>query len=160
MSEKFDFAIPYILEHEGGYVNNPNDTGGETNFGICKRQYPHLDIKNLTKESAINIYRVDYWQHYMESLSTLVATKVFDISVNCGVKTAIKILQRACGADVDGVVGPDTLMRCNTMDQAELLQKICDRQMDYYNRIIEAKPSQKVFIKGWSRRANWKPKGD
>jgi lysozyme family protein len=43
----FDKSIPYILAHEGGYSNNLNDAGGETNFGITKRVYPHLDIKNL-----------------------------------------------------------------------------------------------------------------
>ena len=44
--------ISQVLHHEGGYVNDPTDMGGETNFGITKRWYPDLDIKNLTKEQA------------------------------------------------------------------------------------------------------------
>ena len=51
--------ISKVLEHEGGYVNDPKDLGGETNFGITKRWYPDLDIKNLTKEDAIEIYKKD-----------------------------------------------------------------------------------------------------
>jgi len=49
---KFDEIIEVVLEHEGGYVNDPDDPGGETNFGIAKRSHPDVDIKNLTKEGA------------------------------------------------------------------------------------------------------------
>jgi lysozyme family protein len=76
------------------------------------------------------------------------------------VGTASKILQRACGADVDGHVGKQTVATCNMIDPDTLLQNVCDQQMDYYNRIIANKPSQKVFLKGWSRRAGWKPDRD
>ena len=48
----FNNIIEVVLKHEGGYVNDPNDLGGETNFGITKRFYPDVDIKNLTKEQA------------------------------------------------------------------------------------------------------------
>lgn len=46
---------------EGGYVNDPDDPGGETKYGISKRAYPHLDIKNLTKQEAHTLYLQDYW---------------------------------------------------------------------------------------------------
>jgi lysozyme family protein len=157
MSDKFDYAIPFILAHEGGYCNVSGDAGGETKFGICKRSYPNLDIKNLTVDSAINIYRADYWQPWMDTLSKRVAAKVFDICVNCGVSTGAKILQMAAGVEVDGQVGIKTISACNMMAQEDLLQKVCDEQMDYYNRIVARKPSQLKFIKGWSTRANWKP---
>ena len=58
---KFDDIIEVVLEHEGGYVHDPKDLGGETNFGIAKRFYPDVDIKNLTKEQAKQIYKKDYW---------------------------------------------------------------------------------------------------
>ena len=57
----FNEIIEVVLEHEGGYVNDPTDLGGETNFGITKRFYPDVDIKNLTKEGAKEIYKRDYW---------------------------------------------------------------------------------------------------
>ena len=58
---KFDEIIEGVLKHEGGYVNDPTDLGGETNFGITKRFYPDVDIKNLTEEGAKEIYKKDYW---------------------------------------------------------------------------------------------------
>ena len=56
----FNEIIDQVLEHEGGDVNNPHDTGGETNYGIAKRWYPEVDIKNLNVDDAVNIYYNDY----------------------------------------------------------------------------------------------------
>ena len=47
--KSYEEIIEQVLHHEGGYVNDPTDLGGETNFGITKRFYPDVDIKNLTK---------------------------------------------------------------------------------------------------------------
>ncbi len=57
----FEQAVKIILEKEGGYVNHPKDPGGETKFGITKKFYPNVDIKNLTIEKAAEIYRKEYW---------------------------------------------------------------------------------------------------
>ncbi len=56
----FQIAVNLVLNHEGGYVNNPSDPGGETNFGIAKRWHPDLDIRNLTKDQASVIYQQQY----------------------------------------------------------------------------------------------------
>ena len=61
MKTTFNEIIEVVLEHEGGYVNDPDDAGGETKYGIAKRWYPNVDIKNLTKEEAKKIYHMDYW---------------------------------------------------------------------------------------------------
>ena len=88
--------------------------GGETNFGIAKRFYPEVDIKNLTKEEAKDIYRRDYWvRNKVEELPENLRHIFFDMCVNQGRGTAVKILQRACnakGADlaIDGGMGPKT----------------------------------------------------
>ena len=58
----FNDIIEHVLNHEGGYVDDPSDLGGETNFGIAKRFYPNVDIKNLTRDEAKNIYFEDYWK--------------------------------------------------------------------------------------------------
>ena len=57
MLTTFDEIIEVTLHHEGGYVHDPSDLGGETNYGIAKRFYPDVDIKNLTKEGAKEIYK-------------------------------------------------------------------------------------------------------
>ena len=80
----WDAAITSLLKHEGGYVNNPVDPGGETNWGVSKRSYPHLDIKNLTREQAVAIYERDYWSQVPESLSDSVRWFAFDICVHSG----------------------------------------------------------------------------
>ena len=59
--KSFDEIIDIVLEHEGGYVNDPDDPGGETNFGIAKRSHPDVDIANLTKAGAKEIYKAEYW---------------------------------------------------------------------------------------------------
>ena len=60
----FEKAVEFVLRMEGGYVNDPKDPGGETNFGIAKKSYPGVDIKNLTEEQAEEIYKRDYWEKY------------------------------------------------------------------------------------------------
>ena len=59
-SPALQVVLDDLIEREGGYVNDPDDPGGETKFGISKRAYPHLDIKNLTEEHAADIYYNDY----------------------------------------------------------------------------------------------------
>ena len=61
MTTNFLRAVKEVLKIEGGYVNNPNDRGGETKYGISKRAYPNVDIKNLTLDKAKQIYYNDYW---------------------------------------------------------------------------------------------------
>ena len=111
----FNEIIEQVLEHEGGYVNDPNDLGGETKYGITKRFYPELNIKELTEEKAKQIYKDDYWdKNRVESLPQNLWHIFFDMCVNMGRRTAVKILQRAAnskgrGIDVDGGMGPATL---------------------------------------------------
>ncbi len=81
----FDTAVTAVLSYEGGYVNDPNDPGGETNWRISKRAYPNLDIKNLTRDQAIQIYRRDYWDSLeCDRFPPLIAIALFDAAVNQG----------------------------------------------------------------------------
>ena len=96
MLVSFDEIIEITLHHEGGYVHDPKDLGGETNYGIAKRFYPDVDIKNLTEDEAKDIYKRDYWdKNRIEDLSEELRHIFFDMCVNQGRGTAVKILQRA-----------------------------------------------------------------
>lgn len=107
---KFEDAVEVILEHEGGYVNNKFDDGGETNFGISKRAYPNLDIENLTRQDAINIYKSDYWDAYrLDEIVDPLRLIFFDAIVNHGATGATRILQSAVGVETDGLLGPKTI---------------------------------------------------
>lgn len=88
----FDTAFAVVVGIEAGYVNDPDDPGGETQFGISKRAYPHVDIKNLTLEQAKQLYRDDYWHLCnCDALPADMALAVFDCAVNQGVSTALHL---------------------------------------------------------------------
>ena len=98
----FDQAFDRLLGHEGGYVNDSRDPGGETNWGISKRSYPNVDIKALTQADAKAIYRRDFWAPVRaDELPDVVRFDVFDAAVNHGVSQSAKWLQRAAGAQPD-----------------------------------------------------------
>lgn len=88
----FEIAIALVLRHEGGYTAGlPNDPGGETNYGISKRAYPQLDIKNLTVAGAKEIYRRDYW-HFDAVEAQDLANCALDCAVNQGPSVARQFL--------------------------------------------------------------------
>lgn len=151
----FKTAILLTLVHEGGYVDNPDDPGGETNMGISKRQFPDLDIKNLTQDQAIGIYREGYWKElYSQIDSQIIANKLFDLGVLFGVGTAVGILQLTLGITVDHAFGPNTLQAVNDADETSLLASYKANLMTHIFNIATANPAERQFLKGWSNRIN------
>ena len=153
--KNFNEIIEKVLEHEGGYVNDPKDLGGETKYGITKRFYPDIDIKNLTIEQATDIYKSDYWdKNKVESLPQNLWHIYFDMCVNMGKRTAVKVLQRAAvnkGKDieVDGGLGPMTIEALKGVE----LDRVRAFRVKYYVDLITARPEQEKFYLGWFRRA-------
>lgn len=95
MEQNFEKAFKFLMKWEGGYVNNPQDPGGETKYGISKKSYPDIDIPNLTIEQAKKLYHEDYWRGAgCEMISSPLDIIVFDTAVNCGVRRALYILQK------------------------------------------------------------------
>src|SRR3990172_4420720 len=110
MPNTFLDIFPHLLRDEGGYVNDPDDAGGETKFGISKRVYPNENIAELTIDKARAIYLKDYWQRgRCEELPADIRYIYFDTCVNMGIRTAVKLLQRAEGVTDDGAFGKQTL---------------------------------------------------
>lgn len=156
-SVPFIHAVAYILAAEGGYVNDPVDRGGETNFGISKRSYPDINIAALTKEAATDIYYRDYWlEAKCDQLPPGISLMVFDGIVQHGPKPAIQQLQRAIGANDDGVISPKTLSKVDAamsfMGPHLLCQRILTQRGRTYARIVANNPSQAKFISGWFNR--------
>ena len=154
---KFDEIIEVVLEHEGGYVNDPKDPGGETNFGIAKRSHPDVDIKNLTKEGAKEIYKEVYWdKNKVESLPENLWHIYFDMCVNQGKSRAVKIIQRAVNGKggsltVDGGMGPMTIAAIGK-SRVEL-DRIRAYRVKYYADLATKKPDLERFYFGWFKRA-------
>ena len=155
MLTKFDDIIEVVLEHEGGYVNDPDDPGGETNFGIAKRSHPDVDIANLTKEDAKEIYYQDYcMKNRVPQLPDELKHIYFDMCVNQGRGRAVKILQKAAnakGADlvVDGGLGPKTIGALSDVE----LDRVRAYRVKYYADLVTRKPELEKFYFGWFRRA-------
>lgn len=146
----FDAFIDWLLgpDIEGGYVNDPNDPGGETKFGIAKRYHPDVDIKNLTRGGAVLIYAAQYWAPiHGDDLPPGVAFITADAAVNESVETAIHFLQRAVGVAVDGVIGPATLAAAKVDPLATLLEIAARRMVAYAED-----PNEPRFEVGWARR--------
>ena len=129
----FDQAIEFTLRQEGGYVNHPQDPGGETKYGISKRAYPNLDIKSLTISDAKDIYYKDYWiPAKCEEMPQDVAIAVFDMAVNSGIVTATKCLQRALGIADDGICGPLTLFSVNNKNPVDTFKRFNAMRLKFF----------------------------
>ena len=159
-SEKFKKAVEFVIKNEGGYVFDKNDLGGVTKYGISQKAYPALNINGLQREDAIKIYYCDYWlKGKFEQISDdTLATQLFDLSVNLGIKAETIVLQRALrsvGMNVqeDGLLGPVTLSATNNADTNALLAAIKSEAAGYYRLIAAKNPSQQKFLNGWLNRA-------
>lgn len=132
MKTSFDKIIDFVLKSEGGYVNNPNDPGGETKYGISKKAYPNLDIKNLTLEQAKDIYRKDYWDKVKgDSLPYPLDMCVMDMAVNAGVVASLNVLK-------------------SSKDYKDFLLL----RVNHYIAITQKNPRLKEFFFGWIIRVN------
>lgn len=146
---KFEECLEVVLHHEGGHVVHPKDPGGETNFGISKKQYPALDIANLTREQAAEIYKKDYWDHCsLEEIPPALRLMVFDCAVNQGQSFAIGTLQSVVGSKVDGIFGPETKRILDQSDPKAMLALYANRRLIRY----QAQKTWNVFGKGWTAR--------
>lgn len=127
----FQNAINFIFGQEGGYSNDRHDRGGETNFGISKRANPDIDIANLTREKAQDIYKQRYWDAIdADSLPPNLRLVALDTAVNMGVPTAIEMIDNSNGT-------PESVLA---------------QRADRYKQIIQRDPSQAKFANGWSNR--------
>jgi lysozyme family protein len=157
--QMFEAAITTVLEHEGGYSDHPDDTGGATNFGISTRANPDVDVASLTRDDAVEIYWDRYWvgQGY-DLLPLHVAIKTFDLGVNMGRSRAVACLQRAlraCGTivDVDGVLGPQTAGATAGACELAVMAALRSEAAGQYRLILLRDPSQMSFTIGWMKRA-------
>jgi lysozyme family protein len=158
----FDKQIGITLAFEGGYVNDPDDPGGETNYGISKRSYPDLDIAHLTRAQAIAIYKADYFQGPgFWALPDQIAGKVFDLGVNLGQQTATKLLQRALNnlgisppLAIDGHCGQHTIEAANATLPGPVLFRLRQEAKNHYISLAAEHPGLRKYLKGWLRRVD------
>lgn len=138
-----------VLGSEGGYVNNPQDPGGETNWGIAKRSYPKVDIKRLTREQALAIYKRDFWDRlHADEIVPAFTFQLLDAAVNSGSDTAIRWMQRAAGVADDGHWGPATRAAVIATCPADLVLLFLAARLEFMTGLVK----WPAFGKGWARR--------
>lgn len=158
---------PFILSFEGGFVNDKDDAGGATNKGVTLATWRKVgydkdgdgdidvhDLKHITDTEAVEaVLHPHYWNRWkadqIESQS--VANILVDWVWGSG-KHGIVIPQRILGVKQDGIVGPKTLAALNATNHNEFFYAVKAERELFLHRIVEARPSQKKFLKGWLRR--------
>jgi lysozyme family protein len=143
----FETAFDRLIDSEGGYVNHPNDPGGETKFGISKRTYPNVDIKNLTLDGAKEIYRRDFW-NVVTTAHSAIKFQAFDFAVNSGIPTAIRKLQTAVGVADDGHWGPMSSAALEAMELNDVLMRYLGLRLDFMSKL----KAFDTFGRGWAAR--------
>ena len=155
-------ALPFTLEYEGGFVDDPDDPGGRTNKGITQKTYdawqdsagrPKADVFHITDAEVGAIYHQRYWvDGKCEPLPWPVSMVHFDACVNHGLKNAAKLLQRAAGVTDDGAIGPMTLQAVGNRPALRLAERTLWARLDFYEAITDRRGTLRKFLRGWLKR--------
>ena len=165
----FDLFLPMLLAFEGGYVDDPNDPGGETNlgitmatFGVCAHELLGIDptsdnLKALTDAQAGIVYRARYWDAMQGDEFALqdLANIVCDFYVNAGTNATV-LLQRVMnglGANVveDGAIGAASMQALDGLDPVVVYRQYKQGRINYYQQLGQKYP---MFLNGWLKRVN------
>jgi lysozyme family protein len=159
----FSEALPFILKEEGGYVNDPKDSGGATNKGITQKTYDAFrksngheerSVRHLTKAEMSKIYS-DIWTSCKASeLPVGLDILHFDFAVNAGNRQAAKILQRAVYVEEDGIIGPMTLGKIKSSNIEDLIREYSELRKEFYRGLVANRPKDLKFLKGWLLRTD------
>ena len=159
MRENFDKSLQLLLKHEGGFVNHERDPGGMTNLGVTKSVYEEWlgyevdkqDMMKLTPEDVAPIYLNNYWiKANCDELPSGLDYVVFDWAVDSGVSRSSKGIQKCCGAEPDGVIGPKTLQLVLGQDTNFMIEKFKEVRQSFYEGLNHFD----AFGRGWTRRNN------
>jgi lysozyme family protein len=144
----FDQAFDRLIGNEGNYTPGVGDPGGETKYGISKRSYPAVDIKNLTIDGAKEIYLRDFWNPIGDADPTI-KFQVFDFAVNSGISTAIRKLQAAIGVADDGHWGPISASKLAAIPVPQVLMRFIAQRLRFWTALS----LWPTFGRGWANRA-------
>lgn len=162
----FDQALAFVLAREGGFVDDPRDPGGRTNFGITQATYNRwrsvngynpADVADIKQAEVQTIYRLNYWNASKAYLLPMPLALVhFDAAVNQGVGQAVKFLQRVVEVKDDGQFGPVTEGAVKTAVDAgrvrELAHQYLWQRLAHYRIISQRNTVLLAFLPGWIRR--------
>lgn len=158
MKQNFAPSLALVLQHEGGFVNDPRDPGGATNKGVTQHVYDDWrrsqglgprSVKSLEQSEVEAIYRKLYWDAVRgDDLPSGVDYATFDFAVNSGPMRAARYLQRAVGAAEDGQIGPLTIAAVNAKPVCQTITMLCAERLAYLGQLS----TFDRFGRGWSAR--------
>lgn len=165
---EFAASMAFVLEREGGFVNDAADRGGATKYGITAATLTRArgvasvtpaDVQQLRISEAVAIYERDYWRASAADRIALerpcLALCHFDAAVNHGVQQATRFLQRALGVDADGIAGSMTMRAVATCVEDATIAAYLRQRAAFFRALVERAPSQRKFLKGWLARCRW-----
>lgn len=153
----FERCLPLVLEHEGGFVNHPDDPGGITNLGCTKATWERWigrrctvgEMQALTPADVAPLYREKYWNKVRaDDLPAGIDYCVFDTAINSGPGRAAKFLQEVVGATPDGVIGPRTIAVAHAADPRQVIDAYCAARLAWLQELS----TWPTFGHGWGRR--------
>lgn len=171
---EFKPAFEKTIAHEGGYVNDPDDPGGETYKGVArkihskwlgwhiidllKRQsgFPaNLDTNEELQAEVENFYEIQFWNRISGSLiaEQAVANSIFDFAVNAGTSTSSVLAQAVAETPADGVIGKNSVEAINRMDPDHFLAAFTVAKIARYVNIVKKRPTSRKYFFGWVIRA-------
>jgi len=171
---KFNLALLKVLSHEGGYVNDPDDLGGETYKGISRNahgswsgwqiidkskispDFPKSLNTNIRLQSLVEKFYLDtFWKPLKadQIQNQTSAESVFDFAVNSGLSTSVRLVQSIAGTKIDGIIGEQTLNKINSIDFGYFQAALTVAKIEYYMNIIRRRPTSKKFLLGWISRS-------
>jgi lysozyme family protein len=170
----FNQAFQLVIANEGGYVNDPDDPGGETYKGVARKIFSKWDgwIKidllkrqsgfpgNLDKDVELqqdveDFYRVNFWNKVKgdDITNQKVAESIFDFGVNAGVGTSASLAQLVVEAETDGVIGQKSIARINAFNSDHFLAAFTVAKIARYIHIVQKRPTSRKYFYGWICRA-------
>ena len=157
MNKNWDKSFDLVIVNEGGFVNNPKDPGGPTNWGCTQTVWEKYighpvtvdDMKALTKEDVKPLYKRNYWDAvHGDSLPSGLDYCLFDCAINSGVGRSARFIQEIVGVFADGAIGNNTVTAINLIKPVTLINEFCDKRQAF----LESLPTFATFGKGWTKR--------
>jgi len=170
----FILAFRKTVDKEGGYVNDPDDPGGETYKGVARKMQPkwigwhiidllkqqadfpaNIDKNGDVREAVGLLYLSQFWNKILaeEIYNQDVAESIFDFAVNAGVGSAVYLAQMVVGANADGIIGSETIRKINAFNPDHFIAAYKVAKIDRYVKICEKRPTSKKYFFGWIIRA-------
>jgi len=171
---EFKTAFDKTIVTEGGYVNDPDDPGGETYKGVARKihsKWPGWTIIDMLKRASgfpaildtnaelqseiVSFYEVNFWDKLNADQieSQDVAESIFDFAVNAGIATSATLAQMVVGVKPDGIIGSDSIKAINAFNEQHFLAAFTVAKIARYVNIVKKRPTSRKYFYGWVLRA-------